>query len=134
MPRILIAEDDSAIRQLLTTILQRNGFTVHTANDGTEVLRLIVHHEFDVLLLDLMMPNLSGWNVLTELERLKHPLVQKVVVITAASDKDIETVPPTLRLLRKPFDISELVTILRELTGQVETPLFVTPPSAIAEA
>lgn len=73
MPRILIAEDDAAIRQLLRAILHRHGFEVETAADGAETLRLIAAAPFELLLLDLMMPIVSGWNVLSELERTQHP-------------------------------------------------------------
>ena len=136
MPRILIAEDDSAIRQLLRAILHRHGFEIETAADGAETLRRIADAPFDLLLLDLMMPIVSGWKVLSELEHAQHALARKVVILTAAADSDLETIPAGIPLLRKPFDLSELLTIIRRMTGQPSTPgpLADPPPPAIAEA
>src|SRR6266567_3902068 len=135
MPRILIAEDDSAIRQLLITVLQRHGFTVETASDGTETLRAIAQRQFDLLLLDLMMPTLSGWNVIEELDRLQHPLGRAIVIITAASDKDVEALSGRFPLLRKPFDLIELLATVRRLTGEPATaPALLMPPSSAVAA
>lgn len=136
MPRILIAEDDAAIRQLLRTILHRHGFEIETAPDGGEALRLIAAAPFDLLLLDLMMPIVSGWKILNELDCAHHPLARNVVILTAAADSDLETIPASVPLLRKPFDLSELLTIIRKMTGQPSTPapLADPSPSAIAEA
>ena len=135
MARILIAEDDSAIRQLLVTVLQRHGFAVESVTDGAETLRLATEREFDLLLLDLMMPTLSGWTVLDELERLQHPLRDRIIIVTAASDKEVENLPPGLSILRKPFDLIELLAAVRRITGEVDAAAFVMPPSAaVAEA
>jgi DNA-binding response OmpR family regulator len=134
MARILIAEDDSAIRQLLTTVLQRHGFEVEVATDGAETLRIIAEHPIDFLLLDLMMPILSGWNVLEELERLQHPLTRRMLIVTAASDKELEPLQTKYPLLRKPFDLVELLATVRLMMGAVQpaTAAFVMPPSSAA--
>ena len=135
MARILIAEDDSAIRQLLTTVLQRHGFAVESVADGAETLRMVSEREFDVLLLDLMMPTLSGWSVLDELERLQHSLRDRTIIVTAASDKEVENLPSRLSILRKPFDLIELLATVRRITGEVDASAaaaFVMPPSAAA--
>ena len=136
MSRILIAEDDSAIRQLLRTVLQRHGFDAETAVDGSETLRIIAQRPVDVLLLDLMMPTLSGWNVLDELERLQHPLARRTILVTAASDKELEPLHAKYPVLRKPFDLDELLATVRRMTGEVKpAAAFIMPPSsAVAEA
>jgi DNA-binding response OmpR family regulator len=134
MPRILIAEDDSAIRQLLITVLQRHGFTVETAADGNEALRVIAQRPFDLLLLDLMMPTLSGWKVIEELDRLQHPLSRATVIITAASDKDCEALSGRFPMLRKPFDLIDLLATVRRMTAEAAPALLMPPSSAVAEA
>lgn len=118
----------------MTTVLHRHGFAVETAADGAETLRLIREREFDVLLLDLMMPTVSGWNVLDELERQQHPLLRTVIIVTAASDKEVENLPSCFPTLRKPFDLVELLAIVRRLTGEPVEPAvaFATPPPIIA--
>lgn len=130
MARILIAEDDSAIRVLLATVLQRHGFEVETATDGAETLHLIAEHTIDVLLLDLMMPVLSGWNVLEELERLQHPLTRRMLIVTAASDKELEPLHDKYPLLRKPFDLAELLAIVGRMHPASGT--LITPQSSAA--
>ena len=117
-PQILIAEDEPAIRKLLATILERYDFNVITAIDGADVLRQLAEGANpDVLLLDLMMPNVSGFGVIAELERQKHPLAERIIVLTAASDREIGQLPSTTRIMRKPFEVDRLVTALRELAS-----------------
>jgi CheY-like chemotaxis protein len=139
MTQILIAEDEPAIRNLLATILRRYRFTVTTASDGADALRqLEAGAQPDVLLLDLMMPNLSGRAVIAELEKRAHPLATRLIVLTAASDQELKDLPPTTRLVRKPFEIDRLLTAIRELAPLVEAAIPAAPltllPNAIAEA
>jgi CheY-like chemotaxis protein len=141
-PHILIAEDEAAIRKLLATILERYDFTVTTATDGADVLRqLAAGAKPDVLLLDLMMPNVSGFGVIAELQSQKHPLAERIIVLTAASDREVNELPPSTRVIRKPFEVKRLIAALRELSsspdsahGGTETPAVTLLPDAIAEA
>jgi len=140
MTHILIAEDEPAIRNLLATILRRHRFTVTTASDGADALRQIAEGcTPDVMLLDLMMPNLSGWAVIDELARQQHPLASRVIVLTAATEREISELPPATRFVRKPFEIDRLLKAVRELTvpiADVVAPLagVTIAPAAIAEA
>ena len=61
--RILVVDDEDAIRLTLDTMLRRRGYAVTTAGSGAEALTLIDQQPFDLLLLDLMMPGLSGLDV-----------------------------------------------------------------------
>lgn len=115
MIRILIAEDDQAIQKLLCTILRRHGFHVDTANDGLEALRLLGKADYAAVLLDLMMPNLSGWGVVDSVRAERPDLLDRFIIVTAASDADLSVLPPNLRVVRKPFDMTQLVRTLREL-------------------
>jgi CheY-like chemotaxis protein len=62
--RILIVEDDDAIRHVLSDALQDAGYAVATAMDGSDALDLIDQHPPDAILLDLMMPTMDGWSFL----------------------------------------------------------------------
>lgn len=117
MPVVLVAEDDLAIRKLICAVVQRHGVEVVSASDGEEVLARTKEGSFDALLLDLMMPNRSGWSVMEQLSLVKSPLLAKTVVITAASDREIGDLPSETRILRKPFDLRELVRTVRETVG-----------------
>lgn len=107
--RILVADDDDAIRTLLATVLRRRGYQVDTARNGQEALAHITTCRYAVLLLDLMMPIVSGHEVLTWLEPLPRADRPLVIVLTAGLEPrslDAEIVSGTLR---KPFDIELLV-------------------------
>ena len=88
--RALIAEDDPATRELLTRTLQKDGWAVAEASNGREALAAIARQRPALILLDLMMPEMDGFELLGELRQ--HPEWQNipVVVITAKdlSDED----------------------------------------------
>jgi len=70
-PRILIADDDASIRQLLTTIVKRERLIADSASDGEDAIRKLQEHEYSVILLDLMMPHVDGFGVIDYLR--EHP-------------------------------------------------------------
>jgi CheY-like chemotaxis protein len=106
--RILVTDDDDAIRTLLFTVLRRRGFKVDTARNGKEALERLARCLYSVILLDLMMPVMSGYEVLDHLvarSKQEHPLV---IVLTAGvepRDLDPSIVAGTIR---KPFDVELL--------------------------
>ena len=106
---ILVAEDDTDINELLFNILTREGYNVRSAYSGTEAKMCIEQYDYDILLLDLMLPGISGENLITEIRKLK---VMPIIVISAkTSQKDKINV---LRLgaddfIGKPFDINEVI-------------------------
>src|ERR1041384_5001895 len=91
-PRILIADDDASIRQLLTTIVKRERLNVDSAVDGEHAIRKLQAHEYSVILLDLMMPHVDGFGVIDYLR--DHPQQTKpvVLVITAYADQRFKRV------------------------------------------
>jgi DNA-binding response OmpR family regulator len=107
MRSILVAEDDRGIQTLLTTILSREGFSVECVDDGAEALERLEARRYDAVLLDLMMPNLSGGDVIRVLADRGHDALSRVIVITAAAMHEA-TAMDRLPVLRKPFDINEL--------------------------
>ena len=64
MSRILIVEDDSALRNSIRSILERNGHDVHSAGDGAAGARELQSSTFDVVLLDIGLPFIDGWKIL----------------------------------------------------------------------
>jgi two-component system response regulator CpxR len=107
--RILIADDDDAIRMLLFTILRRRGFAVDMAHNGVEALQRLRRCRYSVLLLDLMMPVKSGWDVLDELKKL--PLDGRPVVLVMTAGVDTGDLDPGLIAgsISKPFDVELLI-------------------------
>jgi CheY-like chemotaxis protein len=114
-PRILIADDDQAIRQLVCNIIRREGLEVDCAADGFEAIEMLREHEYSVLLVDLMMPRVDGFGVLEYLRT--HPPAFKpvVLVITAYADQRFKQVDPNIAtgIIRKPFEIADLGTLVR---------------------
>ena len=106
--RVLVVDDDDAIRALLLTILRRKGLKVDTARNGADGLKRCAQCRYTVVLLDLMMPMMSGWDFLAELRLLPQEMRPLVFVLTAGSvarpvDPDL-----VVAVLRKPFDIDLL--------------------------
>ena len=113
--RVLVADDDQSIRQLVCTIIKREKIEVDCAADGEEAIAKLKEHEYSVILLDLMMPRLDGFGVIDYLR--KHAPLRKpiVLVITAYADQRFKQVNPDIvaGVLRKPFEVADLGTLVR---------------------
>ncbi len=87
--KILIAEDDASLSKALKLKLESLGFSVEVAVDGEDALLHLKKTPYDLLLLDLMMPQLDGFGVLEELKKAKHkPVVFVNSNLSQASDRD----------------------------------------------
>jgi len=109
---VLVIDDDLALRGLFTTLLGKKGFEVDTAADGRVAFDQIHRHNYSVILLDLMMPEVNGFELLDRLERDSPSLMQKVIVMTGASQRAVQNLDTSRvwGLIRKPFDIDNLVS------------------------
>jgi DNA-binding response OmpR family regulator len=107
MLNILVAEDDPGIQTFLRTILTREGFAVDCVGDGSTALQRLGVRRYDVILLDLMMPNLSGADLVAKLADANDDALSRVIIITAAALHDARAFH-RLPVLRKPFDLDEL--------------------------
>lgn len=112
---VLVVEDDPAIRRLVAMVLQRQGYRTETASDGVEAVLKLGVSEYDVIVLDLMMPNLDGFGFLGKLADSHPQRLQSVIVTSAASPNLIRErmKGQTFMVLPKPFDIHELVAAVR---------------------
>jgi two-component system response regulator RegX3 len=108
--RILIVEDDQAIRNGLSDVLVYNGYTVCGAEDGGEGLETILNEQFDLVLLDVMLPTLDGFSICRRV-REKKPY-QSVIMITAKGSEDDIVAgfkAGADDYLPKPFSLRELI-------------------------
>ena len=110
MDRILVVDDEVAIRDLIKEVMQLAGFEVSVCEDGLTALNLIRRERFDLIILDVNLPKLDGFALLQKV-RESAPS-QPIILISARTDK--EDVTHGLRLgaddyIRKPFGIEELV-------------------------
>jgi CheY-like chemotaxis protein len=108
---ILVVEDDPAIRRLVRMVLKREGYTVEVASDGVEAVLKLGLADYDVIILDLMMPNLDGFSFMNTLAASDPERLNRIIVTSAASPSVIKermTGAP-FAVLPKPFDIQMLV-------------------------
>jgi len=112
---VLVVEDDPAIRRLVSMVLKRDGFVVETATDGVEAVLKLGLTDYDVIVLDLMMPHLDGFVLVRTLADNDPARLRRIIVTSAASPAVIAERMQgiTVDLLPKPFDIGELVTRVR---------------------
>lgn len=104
-----MADDEPAIRALIAKIVQRAGFAVDTARDGAEAIEMLRAKPYSVLVVDLMMPMMDGFDVVQHVrEAGLHNLA--IIVITATDSSAIRRLDPGLvhSVVRKPFDIDVL--------------------------
>lgn len=111
--KILVADDDRALRNMLSSMLERAGFSVTTAGDGAEALAHMKHRKFDLVLLDVWMPQMTGLEVLARLK--DRPGKPKVIVMTG--DNTPETLLNAVReqayqYISKPFSAKGLVEMV----------------------
>jgi DNA-binding response OmpR family regulator len=83
-PRILVVDDEEAIRRLLSIPLQKEGYEVVVARDGQEALDLFADHHFDLVVLDIMMPRIDGMEVC---RRLRATSTVPIIMLTARSEE-----------------------------------------------
>jgi len=115
MTRALVVDDDEPIRTLLAKIVEHEGFAVETAKDGREAIEQIDADGFDVILLDLMMPRVDGYQVLDHLRDAHPDLVPCTIVATAVPERNLrrQAISGVFKVHSKPFDIARLVEDLR---------------------
>lgn len=114
--RILVVEDDASIRSGLRLTLEMEGFDVEEAGDGTQALERLRNFRADVVLLDLMLPGISGFDVCREV-RARNPEAF-VLMLTARGDEASKVAGLTIGAddyVTKPFGVAELVARIRTL-------------------
>lgn len=119
-PRALIVDDEEPIRTMLATVVQQSGFAVDTAADGAEAIASIDRDGYSVLLLDIMMPRVNGYDVLRHLEAKRPDLLRRTIVATALLERDISDnlTQAVFKVHRKPFDVPRLLADVRTCASQ----------------
>ncbi|HEV2476815.1 MAG TPA: response regulator transcription factor, partial [Candidatus Dormibacteraeota bacterium] len=113
MSQILIVEDDPALRNSIRAILERNGDAVRTAGDGAAGARELQTASYDVVLLDIGLPFVDGWQILGNLEGKRAP---SVIVISARGEERDKVRALDMGAddyLAKPFGADELLARIR---------------------
>jgi CheY-like chemotaxis protein len=110
---VLVVDDDDDIRDTLRLALELHGYAVLMATDGKEALELLrTRPRPGLILLDLMMPVLDGWEFVKELDRDPKIADIPIVVITAYADP-ARPVPRSLTTIEKPLDLIDLIDVVK---------------------
>jgi CheY-like chemotaxis protein len=115
---ILVVDDDPEILAMLGTRLQKRGFRVSTASDGHEALELAKKQLPDVMLLDVMMPGKSGWEVARAIKQDPATHAIKIVMVTAIGAQVNELTSPIYGAdahVDKPFEFEQLERVIGSL-------------------
>ncbi len=116
---ILYVDDEDILRTLVADQLGAQGYTVETADDGDTALEILAKKTFDIILLDIRMPRVSGMEVLKELRRRKN--TTRIIVLTAVDDLAvaIEAVKNgATDYLTKPYDLAALVASIQRVLAR----------------
>lgn len=115
MAAALIVDDDEPIRSMLSAIARGKGFDVDTASDGQEALEKLRSGRFDVVVLDLMMPRVNGYDVLRQIAATAPHLLQHIIIATAVPEREVrrQVTQPVFRVHIKPFELSRLIDDMR---------------------
>ena len=108
---VLVVDDDDAIRTLIARVLLRAKYDVEQAGNGYEALAKLRTRRFQTVVLDLMMPMMSGFELVEYLGSHDDAGAPCVVIVSAAGERDLKTInsPLVRSVLRKPFDLPELL-------------------------
>lgn len=122
MAKVMIVEDDPTLRDIYTTRLGAEGFNVVSASDGEEALTVAVKEKPDLILLDIMMPKISGFDVLDILRATPETKETKIIVMSALSQSaDIEkgkALGASAYLVKSQVTLSEVVEKVKAILNE----------------
>jgi len=113
---ILVVDDDAAILDLVAQVLAEEGYNVLTSSTGRMAITLAAAHRPQLILLDLMMPELNGWQVVHALKSSTQ--TQAIPILLLSARRDIDKTADELGVtayLEKPFDLEELLSSVQRI-------------------
>lgn len=119
--KILIADDSESLARSMSLVLRRRGYEITTARDGVEAVRLALAEDFDLIFLDVKMPNLNGVDAFNHIRAQKPEAA--VVMMTAYTVEHLvqrALSDGVYRVLRKPLDMEQILQLITRVTAQRE--------------
>jgi CheY-like chemotaxis protein len=113
-PRILLVDDNTIVRDMLVDLVGSLGYHADAAVGGEEALDLFDRGRYDVVLTDLVMPGMSGWEVLAAL-RQRDPHIPVVIVTGSPVVGDPRAAQPGVAVLKKPVDVTALDSMIKQM-------------------
>jgi DNA-binding response OmpR family regulator len=116
--RVLVIDDDLPLRGMLAAALRQHGFQVLLAGDGGEGQRALTIHNPHVVLLDLAMPDVNGWDFLQRIQETGHIATTPIIVVSAHLHVDPQAILQmgVKAILPKPFNLPELIDLIEHLS------------------
>ena len=114
--RILVVDDDAAVRTMVRTVLGHAGYDVTTARDGREAIALIASSDFDLVLLDVVMPHIDGVDVVRQLQQTNSAVLAHTYLLSGTDPRDYAKLP-VAGVIGKPFDIRALLAEAKDCIG-----------------
>lgn len=118
---ILAVDDDPDILGMITLRLGKRGYNILTAADGEAALEMALEHKPDLVVLDVMMPKMSGWEVARSLRQNPETKAMKIVILTAIGEQVNAMTSPLYQVdahIDKPFDFVVLEETIDRLLGR----------------
>jgi len=113
MKKIMVVDDDVYISKIVKTILEKEGYKVVGAENGKTCLDLLNKQKFDLIILDVVMPGMSGWDVLTEILRTKKEYKNKIIflsVVDISEGKKYTLIKGgVIDYIIKPFNVDDFI-------------------------
>lgn len=118
--KILVVDDEEALRTVLSSELEGEGYVVSSAADGEEAIKILGSQSFHLILLDIKMPNVDGFEVLRFVKQ--HQPATKVIMLTGFAD--LKNAIESKKLgaedfVSKPYDLVDLLTTVERVLGTV---------------
>ncbi|MBN1759240.1 MAG: response regulator [Chitinispirillaceae bacterium] len=113
LKKIVLIDDEKLIRITTSMLLKHNGFEVFTAENGEKGLTVISEQTPDIVLLDIMMPGMDGWEVFRTLRKNEKTKSLNIIIFTACDlpvPDDISDTEINITILNKPFHLQQLLT------------------------
>jgi len=120
--RALVVEDDPAIRKLVEKLLLRRGIAIDTAHDGKDAIAKMENNGYSIVVLDLMLPEVNGYEVIAYMK--SRSVRAPVVVVSAVSQQAMKNLDYDVVkvVISKPFDVHEFTATIAALCEQSPSP------------
>ena len=117
-PRVLVVEDDAATREALSNVLIGEGCEVETAIDGEKAIGFLAQRSYDAIILDIVLPKLSGTDVMEYIASTRPEALSSIIVVTGLEVGEIRKLFPTVcETLSKPVIPARLLGSVRRCLG-----------------
>jgi len=117
--KVIVVDDEATVLALLKKKLTENGFEVITSSGGHEALGTIQAENPDVIILDILMPEMDGYTLLLELKKIENFTVPPVIILTAKSEmEEVFRMEGVKDYLVKPFQTDELIKKLEKIVSE----------------